>query len=377
MTHSTLLFGFRPLVIFGLILGILVAPVFGQTDTLESQRQQAIQKGLQYLTEKGQADDGSFTAQAGAGITALAVTAALRNGQSLEDPLVAKGLQALEKFVQPDGGIYGGGRLKNYETCVAILAFKEANQNGKYNKILADAQKFLKGLQLGVDRSKDDPWYGGVGYGGAGRPDLSNTAFFVEALRATEAGPEDPAIQRALVFISRCQNLKGEGNDTLFADKINDGGFYYEIPREEVDSDDTERFTPNGGIRSYGTMSYSGLKSMVYAGLTKDDPRVQAVLAWVQKTYDVENNPGMGSAGLYYYYQTFGSALSVSGQDQVESSGETHAWRQDLIQELVKRQQRDGSWVNDNNRWFENDPNLATSFALLALSYAKPVDSSK
>lgn len=371
---------FPSLISLGLIVSIGLSGVLAQAQEtsaeLEATRQEAIAKGLTYLTEKGQAEDGSFTARAGAGITALAVTAALRNGQSLQDPLVAKGLSALETFVQPDGGIYGGGRLKNYETCVAVLAFSEANRNGQYKQILADAQRFLKGLQEAGGRSKDDPWYGGVGYDGAGRPDLSNTSFFVEALRATDAGAQDPAIQRALVFISRCQNRKGEHNDTVFADKINDGGFYYEIPKEEVDpTDSPERFTPNGGIRSYGTMSYSGLKSMVYAGLSKDDPRVKAVLDWVQKTYDVENNPGMGSAGLYYYYHTFASALNAAGLDQVSSDGVSHDWKKDLIQELASRQNEDGSWTNENQRWFENDPNLATSFALLALSYAKPVES--
>lgn len=362
--------------LFTLLMAMAIgsSPVWAQeANDLEKTRQQAVAKGLKYLEEKGQAEDGSFTSRAGAGITALAVTAALRNGQSLDSPLVSKGLKALEKYVQPDGGIYGGGRLKNYETCVAVLAFSEANTKGDYKKILADAQKFLKAMQEIDGRPPEDLWYGGVGYGGAGRPDLSNTTFFVEALRATEVGPDDPAIQAALVFISRCQNLDGEGNDTQFADKNTDGGFYYEIPKDEINpAESEERFTPNGGIRSYGTMSYSGLKSMVFAGLTKNDPRVEAVLDWVEKTYDVEANPGMGNAGLYYYYHTFASALKAAGLSEVESGGTAHDWKADLIKELASRQQEDGSWVNDNNRWFENDPNLATSFALMALSYAKP-----
>ena len=57
----------------------------------------------------------------------MALTALLRNDVPVDDPMVAKGLKALEGFVKPDGGVYGNGRLKNYETCVAILAFTEAN----------------------------------------------------------------------------------------------------------------------------------------------------------------------------------------------------------------------------------------------------------
>ena len=355
-------------------------PAYAQQSTakrsnVEELRQQTIQRGLKYLADQGQGDDGSFTPRAGAGITALAVTAAIRNGKPVDDPMVAKGLKALEAFVKPDGGIYGGGRLKNYETCVAVVAFSEANQNGKYNQLLANAKTFLTGLQAGDgSRQPDDPWYGGVGYGGSGRPDLSNTAYFVEAIRAAGGESSDPSIQKAVAFMSRCQNLKGHGNDTQFAALVNDGGFYYVVPTESVDPrKDTDRFTANGGLRSYGSMTYSGLKSMIYAGLKESDPRVVAANKWISNTYSVAENPGMGSAGLYYYYHTFGSALNAAGVKHVAGQdGQQHDWKSDLVRALASRQNKDGSWTNDNQRWFENDPNLSTSFALLALSYCQP-----
>lgn len=349
-------------------------------DELEELRASVVAKGLDYLATNGQAENGSFTERAGAGITALAVTAALRNGKDVDDPMVTKGLEALEAFIKPDGGIYGGGRLKNYETCVATLAFAEANKSGKYNEVLSNAKDFLKGLQIGgEERDPDDPWYGGVGYGGSGRPDMSNTSFMVEALKVAGIEASDPAMQKALKFTSRCQNLEGQGNDTDFAALVKDGGFYYSIPKETVDPEsDTERFTANGGIRSYGSMTYSGLKSMIYAGLTEKDPRVVAAKKWIENTYSVEKNPGMGEAGLFYYYHTFGSALKAAGIDQlVDADGNQHDWRADLIRELAKRQNEDGSWTNQNARWFENDPNLATSFALIALSYCEPVAAKK
>ncbi|MEM7785628.1 MAG: prenyltransferase/squalene oxidase repeat-containing protein [Planctomycetota bacterium] len=356
---------------------LVVAPSIAQISSLESTRRDVIQKGLKFLSEKGQAENGSFTERAGAGITALAVTAALRNGKDVDDEMVAKGLQALESFVKPDGGIYGGGRLKNYETCVATVAFAEANQDGRYNKVLANAKNFLTGIQIGdASRTKEDPWYGGVGYGGSGRPDLSNTAYFVQALKAAGAEANDPAMQKALSFLNRCQNLPGHGNDTQFAELVKDGGFYYSIPVESPDSanqKDSERWTANGGLRSYGSMTYSGLKSMIYAGLTKNDPRVKAAFAWISKTYSVDTNPGQGRAGLFYYYHTFGAALHALGVEEVvDNDGNNHRWKEDLVRSLAKQQNADGSWTNSNTQWFENDPNLSTSFALIALSYCAP-----
>ncbi|MEO1617543.1 MAG: prenyltransferase/squalene oxidase repeat-containing protein [Planctomycetota bacterium] len=343
-------------------------------DEVEQQRQAIVDRGLAFLAAKGQSDAGMFSERVGPGVTALAVTGALKNGRTPGDPMVAKGLKALEGFVKPDGGIYGNGRLKNYETCVAMLCFSEANRNGKYDEVLKNAKRFVTGVQMGDGkRNPSDPWYGGVGYGGNGRPDLSNTGYMIEALRAVGTDENDPAIQQALAFVSRCQNLNSTFNDTPLADKINDGGFYYEIPVTKIDpSTSEERYSPNGGLRSYGSMGYTGLKSMIFAGLTAEDPRVKAAMQWIKQHYTVQSNPGMGSAGLYYYYHTFAAGLNAIGvQTLTDASGNEHNWKADLIRELAERQNPDGSWSNDNQRWFENDKNLATAFALVALSYCK------
>jgi squalene-hopene/tetraprenyl-beta-curcumene cyclase len=119
-------------------------------------------------------------------------------------------------------------------------------------------------------------------------------------------------------------------------------------------------------------MSYSGFKSLAYAGLTQDDPRVKAVMDWIKKNYTVEKNPGQGDAGLYYYYHAFAAALKASTLKSItDDAGLSHDWRKDLAAELAKRQRPDGSWTNSNRQWFENDANLATSFALIALSYCE------
>src|SRR5690606_30111609 len=136
------------------------------------------------------------------------------------------------------------------------------------------------------------------GYGSHSRPDLSNTSFLADALEALGNGPEDPALQRMLIFVSRCQNLETEHNQTKFPPLNPDGGFYYTIAAGGSSQAGT---LPNGGLRSYGSMTYAGLKSMIFAGVDKDDPRVKAAAAWARQHYTLDENPGMGDAGLYYY----------------------------------------------------------------------------
>ncbi|QDU57713.1 prenyltransferase/squalene oxidase repeat-containing protein [Aeoliella mucimassa] len=352
-----------------------LAPLSSAEETENAKLQEVVTKGLDYLRETAQEPSGMISPRSGSGITSLSVTAALRLGVSLDDPLVAKGLKALEGVVKPDGGIYSSPRLKNYETCVAIMCFAEAKNvagDARYDDILNNAERFVRGLQIGSDGQVDkaDPEFGGVGYSGKERPDLSNTVYLLEALHAVDTPSSDPAVQRALTFVSRCQNLDAEFNDTKFAALVDDGGFYYVIPTEKVDPSISDRYTENGGLRSYGSMTYSGLKSLVYAGLTKDDPRATAALEWIRENYTLERNPGQGTAGLYYYYHTFASALAAMGAPEITTAdGQSKQWQKELIDHLAKTQRDDGSWVNQNRQWFENDPGLCTAFSLLSLSY--------
>ena len=125
-------------------------------------------------------------------------------------------------------------------------------------------------------------------------------------------------------------------------------------------------------------MTYAGLKSMIFAGVDADDPRVKAAYEFARKNYDVHSNPGLGQAGVFYYYQTFAKALDAMGvKDVVGPEGKSHDWRAELVTELATRQQADGSWVNTDPKWMEGDPNLVTGFALLTLSYCKPDQAGK
>ncbi|QJW97209.1 prenyltransferase/squalene oxidase repeat-containing protein [Frigoriglobus tundricola] len=326
-----------------------------------------------------QKDDGNIfdSPQAEPGLTALVAAAFVRNGVPADNPVVAKAIKYLEKSVKPDGGVYLKG-LSNYMTCLAIVAFKEVNTDGKYDKVIGAAAKYVKSLQYADGLTEKDANFGGAGYdkpGGRGRPDMSNTHFMVEALLSAGVSKDDPSIKRALTYISRSQNLESEFNNQPFAAKAADpdkGGFVYNL--SDQDNPKSEKRTAAGGLPSEGSMTYAGLKSFLYAGVSKDDKRVQAAVAWIRKNYTVSANPGMKEkdSGLFYYYHTFAKAMDALGEDPfVDAKGVKHDWKQELFDELKKKQKENGSWANTNRAFLETAPELATAFAVLALSYCK------
>jgi squalene-hopene/tetraprenyl-beta-curcumene cyclase len=124
-------------------------------------------------------------------------------------------------------------------------------------------------------------------------------------------------------------------------------------------------------------MTYAGVKSLIYCGVAKDDSRVVKALEWIGKNYTLDKNPGMpadGSVkGLYYYYHTFAKTMAALDSDTfTDATGTKHDWKTDLFEAIKKRQKPDGSFINENTGWMENDPTLDTGYVLMALGYCKP-----
>jgi squalene-hopene/tetraprenyl-beta-curcumene cyclase len=340
---------------------------------------QVVDHALAYL-KTAQASDGSWSRDKSPGITGVVLAGVLSTDKiGPDDPMAARALGYIESLVNEKAGHIAGKdpkvQLQNYVTSVNVLALVLANRENRYQKVIGDAAQFLKRLQWDEEegRGPSDSYFGGAGYDSQSRPDLSNTQLFLDALHAAKIAEDDPAYRKALVFVSRCQNLKGEQNDQPWAGKVNDGSFIYSAAAGGQTK--TEKLA-DGALPGYGSMTYAGIKSMIYCGVSKDDPRVQKAYEWITKHYSVDMNPGMppehSQWGLFYYYHTMAKCLDVLGVDEViDANGVHHNWRSDITAALAKRQRPDGSWLNENH-WLEADPPLITGYALMALSRCKP-----
>jgi len=377
-----------------------VAPLFaadaGNADTAAKARA-TLDKAIQYLKAQQKDNGGWGTEKDPPALTALVLKAiVVGRPQDKQEGYVRKGYQNLLSNQLANGGIYRD-LLANYNTAIAVSALAAAD-DPQYRDRIDRAVAYLKGLQLtdqtrpeysgpkeqftGKQFIKDDkdPFYGGWGYGGArsqgvGRPDLSNVQVTLDALHDAGLKPGDPAYDRAVKFVTRLQNLS-ETNDQPWAG--DDGGFVYSpADTRRGDSMAGEYTGPDGRrmLRSYGSMTYAGLKSMIYAGLTKDDPRVKAAWDWIRKNWSVDENPGMrlnnadaARNGLYYYYHTMARALNAYDEPTVvDAQGKKHDWRAELVDKLASLQRPDGSFAGEK-RFMEDNPVLVTAYTAIALA---------
>jgi squalene-hopene/tetraprenyl-beta-curcumene cyclase len=351
---------------------------------------QSLQKGAAYLLSRQEAD-GSWLHHPA--VTALAATALLQTPSSpgaTLTPAAAKAIDFVKGCAKPDGSIWtpGEGQYPNYSTAISLIALVAADRPAD-REIMRKARQFLLGpTSQFAQVPESDPAFGGIGYGKSGRPDLSNTQWALEALYVSRHLDREPytdnpaqpqqaelAWGRALTFLTRCQNL-AETNKSgwVTSDPENRGGFIY-FPGSEEEGLPPEskagEVDVNGvkALRSYGSMTYAGLKSMVYARVTRDDPRVKAAMDWVRRHYTFKENPGIGAQGHFYYLNTCAKALSAYGDEVLtDANGVSHRWRDDLSREIVSRQKAEGAWVNEGSaRWMESIPELSTCYVMLAM----------
>lgn len=357
--------------VFAMAAMALSASAQGLSPELMGEVRASVRKGLEWLKTQ-QKPDGAWSDASMPALTALPLWSFAASGEKGFGAEVDKAVAFLLAAQQPDGGIYvpspgrQGGSLGNYNTAICIAALYATGRRDVLPAVLKGRAYVAASQYVG-----DDAHAGGFGYDrDAGRryTDLNNTHFSMDALRRTQAAEDArPAGERrvdinwdaALKYVLQMQNTEGETA----------GGFAYNTqdPKSGVVTNESGRVM----LRAYGSMTYAGLLAMIHAKLDKSDPRVRSAVDYGSRFWTLEENPGQGQQGLYFYFNIMSRALSAAGLDALPRQGEGDAirWKEDVVRKVVSLQKPDGSWANDNNRWWENDPVLATSYALLTLAF--------
>jgi len=352
----------------------------------------ALVRGSAFLVATTEDDSGLWGAggRADPGITALVTSALMavpKDQRSAEhEAAIIRGLAHLRSLQHEDGSIHIGGALTNYVTSASVLALTETGDPADAERVRR-AVGFLRVLQAdeGEGYGPDHKYYGGIGYGGDERPDLSNLWLAASALEAAGISDDDEALAKMIAFLERTQN-RTESNDLVLVEggvtirPGNDGGAGY-APGQSKAGTVT---LPDGSVspRSYGSMTYALLGCYLFAGVDKSDPRVVAAFEWIRANYTLDLNPGFEASGdpaapyqgLFYYFNAMAKALDAYGEETiVDADGVAHDWRSEIAGRLVSLQRPDGSWLNENSpRWWEGNPVLATAYAMITLDDALP-----
>lgn len=396
---------------FGALCALLVAAAVGETVrmpvrngpepitlSLQHEAHAALDRAYAWLRAQ-QHEDGHWSNPRFPALSGLAVWALVRGGEENEAAIV-KGVDYILLCTHDNGAIFvepgeqrRGGGLSNYNTAICMVALNEVGRSDLIPHVLR-AREFIAAGQFLAPESM---YHGGMGYDAdtdRAYADLSNSYIAYEAMRLTERAEDfrtegeraDLDWTAALQFVQRVHNHPEFNEASWVSDADRDaGGFVYRPEQTRAGT-----FTDADGIvrfRSMPGMTYAGLLSYIYAGLDRNDPRVQATVDWAVRHWNLDaNNPVSGGAahhdtadereGLFYFFNVLSKGMAIYGQDEFHPENRApFNWRTDLVEKLVALQKIDpatghGYWVNEVGRYWENDPVLVTSYAVLALQMA-------
>lgn len=336
----------------------------------------AIDRGLDWLAAN-QKEDGSWSNGTFPALTALPAWAFIRGEHPQKKEVVDKAVSFLLSCRQNNGGIYKdvkgrkGGGLPNYNTAISMTTL-HATGDPKLVPTVLKARKYIaRGQHFG-----DDVYEGGFGYDqntDRAYTDLLNTFYATEAMRLTQSVEDlrdsseskvDIDWSKTVKYIEKMQNKPKAGPDQV-------GGFFYK-PGESKAGTTTNA---DGVVvfRSYASMTYAGMLALIYADVDKTDTRVRSAFKWATDRWSLEENPGMGQQGLFFFFNVLSKSLHAYGADVVPvNDGKTVDWRVETAKKVLSLQTIDpstghGYWLNKNGRFWERDPVLVTSYTILTL----------
>ncbi len=314
--------------------------------------------GVAWLGGRQNADGGWHSAaygllRSGHSLTGLVVNALLDSGMPVEHPRVARAAGFLADNVNAEGALgMAGDDYPCYATALGLRAIVRVRGVG--NVLVPRMIEWLRGQQMSPQNgwTRANPAFGAWGIGGrrreapdSGHIDLSMTRHVLEGLAEAAVPASDPLLEQAGVFVRRCRN--------------DDGGCFFST----VETGANKAGEEGAGYRGYGTTTADGVLALHAIG---DRAGAAQSLDWL-RAHDHPWLPrGFGSearmryaVGLRYYYADAAvRAFRAMNQRRLTPYADA----------LRKAQRRDGSWSNAESLVKEDDPLIATAFAVSALS---------
>lgn len=347
---------------------------------LQASAERATKNGLAFLAKQQAADGGWHSAtygqlKAGPGVTSLILYSFSRCPRELRKPhsdIIARGYRFFQPGLQKKGTLAASDGSLDYPTyaCALWLLGRARHELPAAAAEHRQVVEYLLAAQLLEPRGfrPDSSSYGGWDFLGLGDAqgittgtNVSLAAYILEALSDENLENLDQARPRA---------ARGHAVAWLERTQQPDGGFAFSPEPASLNNKALFLDEAQARPRSYGTATCDGVRALVAAGVKSDDERVQRAVKWLVERPSLEVVPGFETLppeigwqrGLrFYYYASLAEALRHF------PPAARGARRRALLETLVKQQRADGGWINESARMREDDPLIATSFAIAAL----------
>ena len=358
--------------------------------------------GVKYLVAQ-QSEDGAWrsdvyaTFKDGTALTPLVLCSLLDAGGDESAAVRKKAAAWLAAKAKPDGTIDEGPDGLPYPVYTAACSVigLSHDENKEHTKARDAWLKYLLDRQLTEQNGwkSEDKQYGGWGYypGIPKKPtegesvpsqhllesNLSATTFAIEALDAVSpllsfvppsplpAGWDGPRFWKersaAVQFVLSCAN--------------EDGGFHfiYDDPvRNKAGA--VEPQPASLRFHSYGSATADGVRALqsIEGPGIRWGREITLARNWLVVHFAPDLHPGEyipthernRNAVYFYYARSVAKAFRSYGATEIKG----RHWADSLSEALLARQKPDGSWENQLDQQRENDPVLATAYAVSALA---------
>ena len=186
----------------------------------------------------------------------------------------------------------------------------------------------------------------------AGHVDLSMTRRVALGLPAVGIPQDDPALAECRDFVARCQTR--------------DGSFVYS-PVERALNKGLR--APDGSPRGYGSATTDGLLCLGAVAVLPSDA-LERGDRWLREHHRVDRNPGLDGGPMEAFAEAMRGYYRAGAARCFARWGGPEGWHQPLAMAIVAEQHADGSFRGTNGLQKEDDPIIATAFAVQALAAA-------
>jgi hypothetical protein len=143
--------------------------------------------------------------------------------------------------------------------------------------------------------------------------------------------------------------------------QMDSGGFIYSPTDPALNKGTTQS-------SGYGSATTDGVLALLALGAGPGDEQLAKGLAFLKENHRADVNPGIGDGPLAGYALGMRGSYREGASSVFARLGGPVGWREGMTEAVLADQHADGFWKNEDPVQKEDDPIIATAFAVRTLA---------